>query len=97
MIGATHVARVVAASAVVFAGCTGRTPAPPVRSTPAAGGTATHAAIPPTGGRCANVYQPVVDSRLLVRLRNLVEERIRLRLRTAGGSVGHLYRQTRQL
>ena len=54
-------ARVVAASAVVLAGCTGRTSAPPIPSTPAVGGSGTPSAIPPTGGRCANAYQPVVE------------------------------------
>ncbi|RFC77287.1 XRE family transcriptional regulator [Streptomyces sp. AcE210] len=40
------------------------------------------------------VYQPVLDSSLLARFRDLVEERIRARLRLAGGSVGRPYRQS---
>lgn len=40
------------------------------------------------------VYQPVLDSRLLARFRDLVEERIRVRLHSAGGSVGRSYRQS---
>lgn len=40
------------------------------------------------------VYQPVLDSRLVDRFRDLVEVRIRVRLRSAGGSVGRPYRQS---
>jgi transcriptional regulator with XRE-family HTH domain len=40
------------------------------------------------------VYQPVLDSRLIARFRDLVEERIRARLRSVGGSVGRPYRQS---
>ncbi|MFI7006438.1 helix-turn-helix transcriptional regulator [Streptomyces sp. NPDC050145] len=40
------------------------------------------------------VYQPVRDNRLIARFSDLVEERIRARLRPAGGSVGRPDRQS---
>lgn len=61
MIGAVRLARVVSATALVFAGCTGSTSSPSVRTAPTTPGAAAVSPTPPTTGRCANLYQPVVE------------------------------------
>ena len=61
MIGAARPARVVSAAALVFASCTGSTPSPSVRSARTTPGAAAVSPNPPTSGRCANLYEPVVE------------------------------------